>query len=79
MSLHQRCIGNSAWADQSPATKLFLNVLMALSAEFCICICGGTTWKLQFLVQISFGSAWGASLSDIFKCGLHSSGNELIA
>ena len=42
---------------------------MALSAAFCLCICGGISWKSQGLVQISHCNAWDDSLSKIWNLG----------
>ena len=66
-SIHQMCTGNYVWAEQSTDTKWFLNVLIALSAAFCLFICGVTSWKSQCLVQISLWNDWYASLSNILN------------
>ena len=69
MILQHRCIGYFAWAEQIPGTKLFFNVLMALSDAFRICICGGNSCKLQCLARIYFCNDCDASLSKICNLG----------
>ena len=68
-SLSHSSIGKVGSKDTNPAKKWFLKVLIALSAAFLRCTCGGTNWYDIFcFTKLAFRSA-NASLSKMYKLG----------
>jgi hypothetical protein len=47
-NLSHRCIGKDLSVEQSHVIKCSLNDLIALSAEFCLWLYGGTNWNVIF-------------------------------
>ena len=45
---HHKWMGKSLCVDKIPEMKWFLKDCIALSAAFCRCRCGGTSWKFSF-------------------------------
>jgi hypothetical protein len=68
-SRSQRCIGKFLLVLLRPATKWFLNVCMARSAEFGRCRCGGTSWKSTDSALMKHLRPAGASLSNFWRMG----------
>ena len=50
-SLSHSCIRKLGSTVQSPVIRWFLYVLIARSAAFLLCICGGTRWKLTLCLM----------------------------